>query len=508
MIDWKLSKELYPTTETPPRFYGLPKVHKADMPLRPIVSSIGSIMYTSAKYLSKVLSPLVGKNKHFIKNSKHFASEMKNKRVEEDEILISYDVTALFTSVPVQKAITVIHDKLLTDDTLHERTPLSAEHITKLLEICLKCTYFTYDEAFYAQIHGAAMGSPVSPIVCNLYMEHFESIALSTAPHPPGWWYRYVDDTHTKQKVAHVQEFTEHINKLDPDIKFTIEREENGSLAFLDTNTVRRTDGTISTTVYRKPTHTDQYLDFESCHPEEHKMSVIRSLHQRAGAIISDPTELTKEIKHVNDALKKCHYPDWALKKTEKSIANPNKSKGKKRYNKADQKGSVVMPYVKGTSETLRRIFNKHKVNVCFKPHQTLKQMLVHPKDKTKKSEVCGAIYHVQCAGSDKGSVCNDSYIGETERTLKKRFLEHRRPSSSTSEVSKHIHVDSPDHSVSLDRVEVLDREASWFERGVKEAIHIRTRRPTLNKDGGRHNLPHIWDPVLKPLTEGNLDRR
>ena len=115
---------------------------------------------------------------------------MKNRRVEEDEILISYDVSALFTSVPVQKAITIIHDKLLTDDTLHERTSLSPTHLTKLLEICLKCTYFPYDEAFYAQIHGAAMGSPVSTIVCNLYMEHFESIALSTAPHPPGWWYR------------------------------------------------------------------------------------------------------------------------------------------------------------------------------------------------------------------------------------------------------------------------------------------------------------------------------
>ena len=338
-------------------------------------------------------------------------------------------------------------------------------------------------------------------------MEHFESIALSTAPHPPGWWYRYVDDTHTKQKVAHVQEFTEHLNKLDPDIKFTMEKEENGRLAFLDTNTVRSTDGTIRTTVYRKPTHTDQYLDFESCHPEEHKMSVIRSLHQRAEAITSDPTELSKEITHVNDALKKCNYPDWALTKTAKSLSNNSKTKGKKRYNKTDQKGSVVMPYVKGTSETLRRVFNKHKVNVCFKPHQTLKQMLVHPKDKTKKSEVCGAIYHVHCTGSDNGNACQDSYIGETERTLKKRFLEHRRPSSSTSEVSNHIHIDSPGHSVSLDRVEVLDREASWFERGVKEAIHIRTRRPTLNKDGGRHNLPHIWDPVLASLTEGNLNR-
>jgi len=63
-----------------------------------------------------------------------------------------------------------------------------------------------------------------SPIVCNLYMEHFEKLALSTAPHPPGWWYRYVDGTHTKQKREFVEEFTEHINIIDPVIKFTIKK--------------------------------------------------------------------------------------------------------------------------------------------------------------------------------------------------------------------------------------------------------------------------------------------
>ena len=76
------------------------------------------------------------------------------------------------------------------------------------------------------------MGSPVSPIVCNFYIEYFESLALSSAPHPPGWWYRYVDDTHTKQKKKYVDEFINHINSIDPDIKFTIEKAENNSLFF------------------------------------------------------------------------------------------------------------------------------------------------------------------------------------------------------------------------------------------------------------------------------------
>ena len=87
--------------------------------------------------------------------------------------------------------------------------------------------------------------------------------------------------------------------------------------------------------------------------------------------------------------------------------------------------------------------------------------------------------------------------IGETERSLKTRFLEHRRPSSTTSEVSQHIHIESPGHQVDLEQVKILEREPRYFERGVKEAIYIRVNNPSLNKDGGRYNLPRVFDPIL-----------
>ena len=93
---------------------------------------------------------------------------------------------------------------------------------------------------------------------------------------------------------------------------------------------------------------------------------------------------------------------------------------------------------------------------------------------------------------------CPESYIGETERSLKTRFLEHRRPSSTSSEVSQHIHLESPGHSVDLKEVKVLDRDPRYFERGVKEAIYIRVNQPTLNKDGGRYQLPRVFDPILR----------
>ena len=97
------------------------------------------------------------------------------------------------------------------------------------------------------------MECPVSPIACNLYMEQLEQLAVSTAPHPPLWWYRYVDDTRTKLKKQFAHEFTDHLNSLDGDIKFTTEAEDNRTLTFLDTLTVIKPDGSLDITIYRKP---------------------------------------------------------------------------------------------------------------------------------------------------------------------------------------------------------------------------------------------------------------
>ena len=98
-------------------------------------------------------------------------------------------------------------------------------------------------------------------------------------------------------------------------------------------------------------------------------------------------------------------------------------------------------------------------------------------------------------------------YVGETERSLKSRFNEHRRPSSTTSEVSKHIHLEQPEHSVELANSEILTTESRWFERGVKEAIYIRALNPSLNRDGGRYNLPPIWDNIIKKRVKTDRPR-
>ena len=299
-----------------------------------------------------------------------------------------------------------------------------------------------------------------------------------------------MDDTHLKQERDHLDQFTEHINSIDPHIKFTSEPESNGSLPFLDTLTTRKEDGSLKVTIYRKPTHTDQYLNFQSNHPLEHKIGVVKTLHHRAECVVTEKDDLLSEKTHINKALKDCGYPDWVLDKTDN---NRGKGKSKNQAN-TPKRGFVTLPHISGLTEPLRRIFKQYGVSSCVKPTNTLRQILCSPKDKTKKEQVTGPIYHIQCEESN----CSAVYIGETERTLKTRFQEHKRPSNTTSEVSKHLNRDCPGHTVSLDSTKLLDREPKWFERGVKEAIYIRAHSPTLNRDGGRHQLPNIWDSVIR----------
>ena len=178
---------MYPTGCVPPKFYGLPKIHKLDTPFRPIVSSCGSVTYGMAKELAKILKPLVGKSPHYINSTQDFVEQVKHITLAPGECLSSYDVSALFTSVPVDPALNIIKDLLDKDHTLKERTVLAVSDIILLLEFCLKNTYFSFQDLFYEQVEGVAMGSLVSPIVANIYMEYLEQKALSTAPHPLGF---------------------------------------------------------------------------------------------------------------------------------------------------------------------------------------------------------------------------------------------------------------------------------------------------------------------------------
>ena len=197
-IDSKLKHQRYPTSEYLPCFYGLQKIHKDNLPLHPIVSSVGSVTYDIAKFFAFVLRPLVGntKNIQHVQNSIDFVNKIIEITLKPEETIISYDVVGIFTSIPPSRVIDVDHQALLKDTTLSNRNNLSCNQICHLLHLCLDNTYFSYNGQLYLQCYGCLMGSPVSPIVSSLYVEQFEHLALSTNLYSGlQSWNRYVDDT-------------------------------------------------------------------------------------------------------------------------------------------------------------------------------------------------------------------------------------------------------------------------------------------------------------------------
>ena len=132
--------------------------------------------------------------------------------------------------------------------------------------------------------------------------------------HTPYLWERSVDDTFTIIKSSQRSAFLDHINSNDQHIQFTCkEQREDGSILFLDILVMPNEDGNLSSTVFRKPTHTDHYLHWESHHTLPSKCSVIGTLHHRAKTICSNPQLLKQEEDHLYRALTRCKYPAWAL---------------------------------------------------------------------------------------------------------------------------------------------------------------------------------------------------
>ena len=168
---------------------------------------------------------------------------------------------------------------------------------------------------------------------------------------------------------------------------------------------------------------------------------------------------------------------------------------------KQDKRKNMVIPYVAGMSEKLRRIFKKHHIPVCFKPNNTLRQQLVHPKDPTPKHKMNNIVYAVQCSEE-----CSELYIGETKQQLHQRMAQHRRAKASGQDSAVYLHLKDKGHSFEDSQVRILDREEDWFKRGVKEAIYVKMEKPSLNRGGGvRHLLSATYNAVLTPLSGNPL---
>ena len=236
-----------------PRLYGLPKIHKQGIPLRPIVSFVESPTYNLSKEIACILSHLVGRSERHVKNSYDFVEFLNTTKVDDNESMVSFDAVSLFTTkIPVDLAMEIAKKRLESypSEDLQEITNWSVEEICTGQRICLQATYLKFRNKFFRQIHGTAMGSPVSVVVANLVMEDVEEQAIDSFGQPPRVWKRFVDDTFVVLDKVAVDKFFTNLNQIQTSIKFIMEGEKFNYISFLDISITWDHTGTFDTNIY------------------------------------------------------------------------------------------------------------------------------------------------------------------------------------------------------------------------------------------------------------------
>ncbi|XP_022104795.1 uncharacterized protein LOC110986850 [Acanthaster planci] len=439
--------------------YGIPKIHKPGTPLRPIVSCVSCFAYNLSKHLAGILSPLTGNTPNTVPNSTAFAEFLRGQHIDSHEALISFDVKWLFTNVPIGDACCVALRRLEEDPELPDRPSLSPTKIVSLLKVVLRSTYFLYGGVYYEQTDGTSMGSPVSAVIANLYMEASEEEALQSCPPDcrPTVWKRYVDDTFVIAPRDIASHLLNHLNSLKPSIRFTIENEQDSSIAFLDTMVHREPDGSLTGTVYRKPTHTDQYLAFDSPRPESVKRGVANCLHDRALRLVSRPRCTAAERHRVTAALMANGYPSSFIRQS-------SRSKTSTEAERPEYKAFTVLPFMDGISGRLKRILEDQGVCTVFRSSTTLRSQLVRLKDPIPPRRR-GVVYRIPCGDCDK------VYVGKTGRPVDERIKEHQCD----------VRLSRVDSSAVA--VQCVDQDQHWYTRRIKEAIHICLNRHSINRE-------------------------
>ena len=209
---------------------------------------------------------------------------------------------------------------------------------------------------------------------------------------------------------------------------------------------------------------------------------------------MTDPEEKVKEVQHIKSALSHCGYRNWTFELAKKNNNKANKTNAPTDNNPPSGKSStfITLPFVDGLSQKLQRIFKSYGVATSFKPHTTLRKLLVSPKDPTANIRKAGVVYEIPCGE------CTKTYIGQTGRQLGERLKEHKSTAPSRKPSAVAEHKTESHHNINWESTRILDKEDREYPRLVREAIQIRRKSPELNRDQGLE-LPSQYHPLLRP---------
>ncbi len=247
----------------PAPFYLLPKVHKQGVPGRPVVSGCGTPTERLSHWVDYHLKPLVEKFvPSYIKDTSDFLRSITDHSVTEEIILFTVDVVALYPSISIEEGIKAVHDFLGDHPCDVDR-----DVICEAIKLVLSNNVCKFDNSFFLQISGTAIGTRLAPSFANIYMHMLETNVINESTYKPSLWKRFIDDGFGlwEHGLDKLMDFIDLLNSVDPNIHFTFDYSFS-DINFLDVK-VYKSGNRLCTDLFTKPTDTHQYLHFSSCHP-------------------------------------------------------------------------------------------------------------------------------------------------------------------------------------------------------------------------------------------------
>ena len=470
----EISEELFdkikPRGSQPARLYGLSKVHKKDTSLRPVLSMPGSAYHKIAVQVTEWLS-VVDECK-INSSTKSIADSLKSIKLDEDEVIVSFDVASLYTNVPVTEAIDVCSDLLFSGK--YQLPPVNKPTFKKLLEIATCNVLMLTHDGYYRQRDGLAMGSPPAPPLANGWLHSHDHKIRDDAK----LYSRYIDDIIRSISKCKVETKLREINNLHPSLSFTIETEIEGQLPFLDMK-ITRSNCNLSSTWYCKPTDTGLIMNFHALAPTRYKRSVVCGFVHRIYRACSTWENFHSSLERAIKILHNNQYPadfyEPLIRASIEKLYVPREISEPESESDEVAKHMVFLQYRgKITEEYVRAL---HKLNAPCKPILTLRKLkTILPTLKVQVDKECRAriVYKVSCPR------CKACYVGQTDRHYLIRFREHCQPSRP---FGKHIRLcgvslafDNKEH-VSI--IQSTHRSIPFLE--ALEALWQKEIRPTIN---------------------------